>query len=160
MLCTYTIKYKPCFPQYPCPPSSFPFSKGQNLSERQHLCFATGECVVHPFHFPVPLHDPEPANSLCYRFHSIYFCWVFKTSRTENHLLTNYFSFTLLDNRGGFSFVASSQLHRKPKTKQQNLQLSLSVRFNEGLMTFWWLKNEIFLVLLFLCVWFCLILIS
>lgn len=102
MLRTYTIKYKPCFPQYHCPPSFFPFSKGQNPSERQHLCFATFECVVHPFHFPVHLQDSEPANSLCYRFHSIYFCRVFKTSHAENHLLTNNFSITLLEDRGRF----------------------------------------------------------
>lgn len=85
------------------------FSKGQNPSGRQHLCFATCECVVHPFHFPVHLQDSEPANSLCYRFHSIYFCRVFKTSHTENHLLTNHFSITLLDGCVK-CFVASSQL--------------------------------------------------
>lgn len=79
---------------------SFFFSKGQNPSERQHLCFATCECVVHPFHFPVPLRDSEPANSLCYRFHSIYFCRVFKTSHAENHLLTNHSGISLLVGRG------------------------------------------------------------
>lgn len=115
MLRTYTIKYKPCFPQYHCPPSSFPLSKGQNPSERQHLCFATCECVVHPFHFPVPLQDSEPANSLCYRFHSIYFCRVFKTSHAENHLLTNHFSITLLEDHGRFfcCFITITDVLRK-----------------------------------------------
>lgn len=29
LLCTYTIKYKPCFPQYHCPSSPFLFQKGR-----------------------------------------------------------------------------------------------------------------------------------
>lgn len=86
-------------------PPSFSFSKGQNPSKKQHLCFATCECVVHPFHFPVPLQDSELANSLCYRFRSIFFfpCRVFKTSHPEKkHLLTNRFRITLLDDCARF----------------------------------------------------------
>lgn len=113
------------------PPPSLPplslsfsfFSKGQNPSERQHLCFATCECVVHPFHFPVPLQDSEPANSLCYRFHSIYFCRVFKTSHAENHLLTNHSSISLLVGWGrfllGFLFGFLHHNYRYLKKKQK-----------------------------------------
>lgn len=93
---TYTIKYKPCFftrpPAPTMPAPRFSLSKGQNLSERRHRCFATCEGAVHPFHLPEPLQDSELANSPLLSISFRLFCWDLKTFPTQNQILTNHFS--------------------------------------------------------------------
>lgn len=83
-------------------PPPFLFQKGR-IHQKGNISVLPPVCALY-IHFISQYHYKIQSRPIPFAidFIQFIFCWVFKTSHTENHLLTNHFSITLVEGHTGF----------------------------------------------------------